>query len=291
MKIKDIIWDYLVITFAIIIVAIAVFFFMIPSNVTVGSITGVAMVLSHFIPLPVSILTMIMNIILLILGFLFIGKEFGVKTVYTAMMLPILLWVFEHVFPNNQSLTNDQTLDVVCYCCLVSVGMALLFVHNASSGGMDIVAKFMNKYLRIELGKAVAISGIVAALLSIFVFDIKTVILAVVGTYFNGIVVDHFIFGNTIKRRVCILSKKEKEILDFILYELHSGATNYHAYGAYTNERRTEIVTVVDKSEYLKLINFVTKIDPDAFVTVCSLNEIMYKPKVIEINRREEQDS
>lgn len=291
MKIKAIIWDYLVITFAIIIVAIAVFFFMMSSNVSVGSITGVAMVLSHFIPLPVSILSLIMNVILLILGFLFIGKEFGVKTVYTALMLPILLWILEQIFPNNQSLTNDQTLDVVCYCCLVSVGMALLFVHNASSGGLDIVAKFLNKYLRMELGKAVALSGIVAALLSVFVFDIKTVILAVVGTYFNGIVVDHFIFGNTIKRRVCILSKKEKEILDFILYELHSGATNYHAYGAYTNEQRTEIVTVVDKSEYLKLINFVTKTDPDAFVTVCSLNEIMYKPKVIEINRREEQES
>lgn len=286
MKIKDMIWDYLVITFAITIVAIAVFFFMMPSNVTVGSIAGVAMVLSHFVPLPVSMLTMLMNIILLILGFLFIGKEFGIKTVYTAMMLPILLWILEHIFPNNQSLTSDQTLDVVCYCCLVSVGMAILFVHNASSGGLDIIAKFMNKYLRMELGKAVSLCGIVAALLSVFVFDTKTVILSVVGTYFNGMVVDHFIFGNTIKRRVCILSKKEKEILDFILYELHSGATNYHAYGAYTNEQHTEIVTVVDKNEYLKLINFVTKTDPDAFVTVCSLNEIIYKPKVIGINKK-----
>ena len=167
MKTKDIIWDYLVITFAIIIVAIAVFFFMMPSNVTVGSITGVAMILSHFIPLPVSILTMLMNVILLILGFIFIGKEFGVKTVYTAMMLPFLLWILEHIFPNNQSLTNDQTLDVVCYCCLVSVGMALLFVHNASSGGLDIVAKFMNKYLRMDLGKAVSLSGMAAALASL----------------------------------------------------------------------------------------------------------------------------
>jgi uncharacterized membrane-anchored protein YitT (DUF2179 family) len=287
MKIKAIIWDYLVITFAITIVAIAVFFFMMSGNVTIGSITGVAMVLSHFISLPVSILTMLMNVILLIVGFLAIGKEFGIKTVYTALMLPTLLWVLERIFPNNPSLTNDQTLDVICYCFLVSVGMAMLFVHNASSGGLDIVAKLMNKYLRIELGKAIAISGIVAALLSIFVYDTKTVILSVLGTYFNGIVVDHFIFGNTIKRRVCIISKKEKEILDFILYELHSGATNYHAYGAYTNELHTEIVTIVDKSEYLKLINFVTKTDPDAFVTVCSLNEIMYKPKVIEISKKE----
>ena len=266
MKVKEIIWDYLVITFAITIVAIAVFFFMMPSNVTVGSIAGVAMILSHFVPLPVSILTMLMNVILLILGFLFIGKEFGVKTVYTAMMLPTLLWILERIFPNNQSLTNDQTLDVVCYCCLVSVGMALLFIHNASSGGMDIVAKFMNKYLRMELGKAVALSGIVAALLSVFVYDTKTVILSVIGTYFNGIVVDHFIFGNTIKRRVCIISKKEKEILDFILHELHSGATNYHAYGAYTNEQHREIVTVVDKNEYLKDLYFKRCKYPPTFI-------------------------
>lgn len=287
MKIKAIIWEFFVITIAISIVSCAVFFFMMQSNVTVGSVTGVAMIISHFTSLPVSILTMCMNVILLILGFLFIGRDFGIKTVYTAILLPIELWVLEQMFPNLQSLTGDQTLDVICYCVVVSIGMAILFVHNASSGGLDIVAKFMNKYLRMELGKAVAVSGIVAALLSIFAYDLKTVILSVLGTYFNGMVVDHFIFGNTIKRRVCIISKKQKEILDFILHELHSGATNYITYGAYTNEQRTEIVTVVDKNEYLKLINYVTKTDPDAFVTVCSLNEIMYKPKLIEPVRTE----
>jgi uncharacterized membrane-anchored protein YitT (DUF2179 family) len=278
---KENIVDFLMITVGTAIVSAAVFFFMMPSNVTVGSVAGIAMVLSHYVPLSVATLTMIMNIGLLILGFIFIGREFGAKTVYTAMLMPGIMGVFEMLFPNNQSLTGDQTLDVVCYCTLVSFGMSMLFTRNASSGGLDIVAKFMNKYFRMDLGRAVSLSGMVAALASALVFDKKTVVLSIIGTYFNGLVVDHFIFGTTVKRRVCILSKYENEILDFILNELHSGATKYHAYGAYFDTKQTEINTIVDKNEYIKLIKFVTKLDPDAFVTVYKVNEMMYKPKEI----------
>ena len=281
MKVKETIWDFLVITFATAIVAAAVFFFMMPSNVSVGSIAALAMVLANFIPLSVSALTMIMNIVLLIISFLIIGKDFGIKTVYTAMLLPTLMGIFEVVFPDNQSLTNDQTLDVVCYCVLVALAQAMLFVRNASSGGLDIVAKLMNKYLHMELGKAIGLAGMAVALSSAFVYDAKTVALSVLGTYFNGLIVDHFIFGSTIKKRVCVISKKEKEILDFILHELHSGATKYHAYGAYSDAQHTEINTIVDKNEYQKLMNFITKTDPDAFVTVYAVNEMMYKPKSI----------
>lgn len=284
MKVKENLWDFVVITIGIIIVAIAVFFFMVPSNVSVGSIAGLAVVLSNFIPLSVATLTMLMNIGLLIFGFIFIGRDFGAKTVYTAMMLPTLMGILEKIFPNNQSLTNDQTLDVICYCVLVSVGMSMLFNRNASSGGLDIVAKFMNKYFRMELGKAASLAGMVVALSSALVYDKKTVVLSILGTYFNGMVVDHFIFGSNMKRRVCIISQKEKEILDFILYELHSGATKYHAYGTYSDVQHTEINTIVDKNEYIKLINFITKTDPDAFVTVYAVNEMMYKPKVINKN-------
>ena len=240
------------------------------------------MVLNNFVPIPVSMLTLMMNIILLILGFLFIGREFGIKTVYTATLMPIMMGVFEIMYPTNPSLTNDQTLDVVCYCVIVAVGQAMLFVRNASSGGLDIVAKFMNKYLHMELGRAVAIAGMAVAISSGFVYDTKTLVLSIIATYFNGLVVDHFIFGNTLKKRVCIISKYEKEILAFILHELHSGATTYHAYGAYSDVCRTEINTIVDKNEYQKLMQYVRKIDPDAFVTVYAVNEMMYKPKVVE---------
>lgn len=282
MKIKENIIDFLMITIGTVVVSFAVFFFMMPSNVSVGSVAALAMVLSHFIPLSVSALTMIMNVVLLILGFIFIGREFGVKTVYTALLMPVLLGVFEILFPNNQSFTGNQTLDVVAYCVLVAVGQAILFVRNASSGGLDIVAKFMNKYLHMELGKAVGLAGMAVALSSALVYDKKAVVLSVLATYFNGLVVDHFIFGNTLKKRVCIISKKENEILDFILHELHSGATRYHAYGTYSDAQYNEINTIVDKNEYLKLVNFVKNIDPDAFMTVYTVNDMMYKPKVID---------
>lgn len=286
MKIKDIVWEFFVITFATVIVAASVFFFLVPSNVSVGSISGLAIVLSKVLPLSVSALTMIMNVLLLIIGFLLIGRDFGIKTVYTSILLPVVMGIFEMIFPNNQSLTGDQTLDVVCYIVFVSFGLAMLFVRNASSGGLDIIAKLMNKYLRMDLGSAMGIAGMVVAVSSFFVADMKTVILGVLGTYFNGIVLDHVIFGSNIKKRVCIISKKHDEIIDFILYDLHSGATVYEAFGAYTGNKRLEINTIVDKNEYLKLMNFVTKTDPDAFMTIYAVNEMMYRPKPI-VNRPE----
>lgn len=281
MKIKENIKEFIIITFATILVAASVFFFLIPSNVSVGSISGLAIVLANFIPLSVSALTMMMNIILLIIGFLLIGREFGIKTVYTSILLPVVMGIFEKVFPNNQSLTGDQVLDALCYCVFVCIGLAMLFNRNASSGGLDIVAKLMNKFLRMELGKAMSLAGMAVALSSALAYDKKTVILSILGTYFNGIVLDHAIFGSTVKKRVCIISQKYQEIIDYILYDLHSGATTYHAYGAFSGNRWIEINTLVDKQEYLKLINYVTKTDPDAFVTVYAANDMMYRPKPI----------
>ena len=279
MTIKNRIIDFVMITVGVTIVAIAVYFFMVPSNVSVGSITALAMIFAKHVPYSIATLTLIMNIALLIFGCVFIGKEFGIKTIYCAIMLPVILGVFENIVPDVVSLTDDQTLDVVCYICVVSIGQAMLFVRNASSGGLDIVGKFMHKYFHMELGKAVALAGLVVASLSILVSDLKTVILSLLGTYFGGIILDHFIFGTTIKKRVCIISKKEKEILDFILYDLHSGATKYHAYGTYSDAQYTEINAIVDKNEYLKLMNFITKVDPNAFITVYAVNEMRYIPK------------
>lgn len=279
MKTGEVIKDFLIITFATLIVAAAVFFFMIPSTVTVGSISGLAIVLENFLPLKVSAITMILNVVLLILGFIFIGKEFGGKTIYTSILLPVFLGVFEYLFPENRSLTGDAFLDTVGYVFIVSIGLAILFNRNASSGGLDIVAKFLNKYLRMDLGKAMSLSGMCAALSSIFVSDSKIVVLSVLGTYINGIVLDHFIFGMNEKKRVCIISQKEKEIQDFILHSLRSGATIYQAIGAYDSEPHREIITIVNKSEYAQLMNFIGKTDKDAFVTVYTVNEVLYKPK------------
>jgi len=271
--------DFLIITGGTGIVAIAVYFFMLPSHVSVGSATAFAMVLSNFIPLPISVITFVMNVILLILGFLLIGPEFGVKTVYSTLLLPVMLGILEILLPNFQSLTADPLLDVVCYILVVGIGLAVLFSRNAASGGLDIVAKIMNKFTGIELGKAMSLSGILVALSSALVYDKKIVVLSVLGTYFGGLIVDNFIFGINIKRRVCILSQKHDEILHFILHDLHSGATIYNSIGAFNHTERQEIVTIVDKQEYRQLMDYIRKTDPAAFVTVISVNEINYMPK------------
>ena len=271
--------EYAMITLGTGIIACAVYFFMMPSHVSVGSISGLAIILTNFIPMSVSSITMIMNVFLLILGFLTIGKEFGVKTVYTSILLPAMLGLLERLFPNFPSIMADPFLDMVCYIFVVSVGLAILFNRNASSGGLDIVAKILNKYLHMELGKAMSLSGILVALSSALVYDKKIVVLSLLGTYLNGIVVDRFIFGFNLKKRVCIISEKEAEIRQFIIKELHSGATVYEVLGAYNMEPRKEVITIVDKNEYLKLMNFIEKTDKDAFITIYDVNKIIYRPK------------
>ena len=271
--------DFIVITGGVTIVAVAVYFFMLPSHVSVGSATALAMVLSNFIPLPVSAITLIMNIVLLIIGFFLIGPEFGVKTVYCAVLMPGVLWIFETIFPDFQSLTQDPLLDVICYILVVGVGLSELFSYNASSGGLDIVAKLMNKYLRMDLGQAMSVSGMLVALSSALCYDKKTVVLSVLGTYFGGLVVDHFIFGLNLKRKVCIISPKVNEIVDFILYDLHSGCSLYDVTGAYDKVVRPEVIVIVDKQEYRALMDYMRKTDPKAFITVYSVNEVSYQPK------------
>ena len=271
--------EFLTITLGTAITAAAVFFFLVPSHLTIGSISALAIVVSNFIPLPISALTFILNVLLLVVGFLLIGREFGAKTVYTSILLPVVMWVLEVLFPNFQSITQDAFLDMLCYLFSVSVGLAMLFVNNASSGGLDIVAKILKKYLRMELGKAMSLSGMCVALSSALLYDAKTVVLSVLGTYLSGIVLDHFIFGMNVKRKVCILSSKREEIQRFILKELNSGATLYDAIGAYDGKVQREIITIVDKHEYSKLMSYVEKTDPMAFITVYTVNEVSNQPK------------
>ena len=265
---------------ATLITAAAVFFFLVPSHAAVSSVSGLAIVLSNFIPLNVSAITMGLNLILLIAGFLLCGHDFGFKTVYTSVLLPVFIGMFEVLLPDYTSLTGDAALDVVCYIFTVSIGLSILFNMNASSGGLDIIAKIMNRYLHMDLGRAMSLSGMVVALSSALVYDKKTVVLSVLGTYLNGMVLDHFIFGQKIKRRVCIISKdKEEQIRDWILHTLKSGATIYQAQGAYDGVVRNEIITIVDKNEYQKLMQYVIKEDPEAFLTVYNVSDMRYVPK------------
>lgn len=268
-----------ILTGAVAIIAAAVYFFLVPSHASISSISGLGIVLANFVPLPLSAITMILNVVLLVIGFLTCGREFGAKTVYTSILLPAFIGLFERLFPNLGSLTDSQELDVLCYILVVSVGLSILFNRNASSGGLDIVAKIMNKYLHMDLGKAMSLSGMCVALSAALVYDKKTVVLSVLGTYFNGIVLDHFIFDNNIKRRVCIITGKEEELRRFIIEDLHSGATVYESYGAYNMQKRREIITIVDKAEYQKLMSYMNREDPQAFITVYTVSDMRYRPK------------
>ena len=279
MNVQKTIKEFAIISVGTAIVAAAVFFFMLPSHVSVGSGAALAMVLSNFIPLSVSTITLIMNVGLLIIGFILIGPEFGAKTVYCSILMPVIMGVFEKIFPNFQSVTQDPLLDVICYILVVGIGLAILFSRNASSGGLDIVAKIMNKYLKMDLGQAMSASGIVVALSSALCYDSKTVVLSLLGTYFGGLVVDHFIFGINIKRRVCVISNQLEPIVNYVLHELHSGATLNEIIGAYDRTPKMEMVTIVDKNEYKKLMDYVRDIDPKAFVTVYSVSDMRYQPK------------
>lgn len=283
---KEVVWELFTLTAAVAIIAAAVYFFLVPSHASVSSISGLGIILTNFIPLPLSVITMVLNVVLLIIGFITCGREFGTKTVYTSILLPVFIGLFERIFPNIGSLTKTQELDVLCYVLVVSVGLSILFNMNASSGGLDIVAKIMNKYLHIELGKAMSLAGMCVALSAALVYDKKTVVLSVLGTYFNGMVVDHFIFGQNLKRRVCIITKYEEELRNFILHELHSGATIYDAIGAYNLDKRHEIITIVDKNEYQKLMNYINNLDPKAFITVYTVADMRYQQKVLENEER-----
>ena len=286
LKDTQILLEILILTAAVAIIAAAVYFFLVPSHTSVSSISGLGIVLSNFVPLPLSAITMILNVVLLIIGFFTCGREFGVKTVYTSIMLPVFLGLFEKIFPDFGSMTNSQELDVLCYTLVVSVGLSILFNRNASSGGLDIVAKIMNKYLHMELGKAMSLSGMCVALSAALVYDKKTVVLSILGTYFNGIVLDHFIFDHDMKRRVCIITEKEEELRKFIIEDLHSGATIYESIGAYNMQKRNEIIAIVDKAEYQKLMNYINNLDPKAFITVYTVADMRYQQKVLENEER-----
>ena len=279
MKKISLVKEVLILTLATAIIGAAVFFFLMPSHASVSSISGLSIVLTNFVPLSVSAITMILNVVLLIIGFVTCGSEFGYKTVYTSILLPAVIGALERFFPDFKSFTGDAALDVLCYIFFSSIGIAILFNRNASSGGLDIVAKILNKYLRIDLGKAMSAAGLCIAGSSILVYDAKTLILSILGTYFNGMILDHFIFDQKLKRRVCIVSPFEKEIRNFILNELHSGASIYKVTGAYRMKEHDEIITIVDKSEFQKLMAYIDQVDPQAFVTVYKVSEMQYRAK------------
>ncbi len=275
MKDKISLKELCILALGMFIVAFSVYFIMMPSQFVVGSLAGLVTVLTHFIPLKVSTLTLLLNILLLVLGFIFIGREFGGKTVITSFLLPFYLRVFELLFPNPPEFTEDLFVNVICYVLIISVGQAMLFNINASSGGLDIVGKLLNKYLHMDLGKAVALAGFVTASLSILVASRTILVVSLVGTYLGGLVLDHFLDGFNIRKKICILSPQYEKIQKFIVHDLGRGATIYPVYGAWDNHPQMELVTILQKNEYGRLLEYVHEEDPTAFVTVATVGQVI----------------
>lgn len=267
--------EYALIAVAMLIIAVGIYYVMMPGGFVVGSLAGFVIVLANFIPLSVSVLTFVLNAILLLMGFVFIGKEFGGKTVFASVLLPIYLGIFERVTPNPEALTGDVLIDMLCFLLFLCFGQALCFKVNASSGGLDIVGKLLNKYLYIELGKAVAIAGFVTAATSILVYDRKTLVVSLLGTYLSATVLDNFIDGFRMRKRVCIISQNYQAVQEFIFKELNRGATLYSAYGGLNHEEKVEITTILEKNEYGKLLAYMRENDPSAFMTVSSVGEVV----------------
>mgnify|MGYP000995511416 FL=1 len=273
--------DFILITIGTIICGIATYFFMVPSNLAIASVSGVAILIGKFVPLSKAMLILILNLVLLVISWFFVGREFTIKSIYPSVGLPVVMMILGYFTPNYHGVMNDQFLDMICYLFLCDLGIALMVVRNASSGGLDVLYKMANKYLNIDFGVATSVIGLFISAPAIFIYDPKTGVLSILGTYVTGIIIDHYVFGMTTKLKVCILSKKNDEICEYIINELHSGVTRYEASGGFTGDKFDEINVIVNRNEYAKLMKHLREVDPDAFATVTNIHDVMYRPKRI----------
>ena len=273
--------DFILITIGTIICGVATYFFMVPSNLAIASVSGVAILIGKFVPLSKAMLILILNLVLLVISWFFVGREFTIKSIYPSVGLPVVMMILGHYTPNYHGVMNDQFLDMICYLFLCDLGIALMVVRNASSGGLDVLYKMANKYLNIDFGVATSVVGLFISAPAIFIYDPKTGVLSILGTYVTGIIIDHYVFGMTTKLKVCILSKKNDEICEYIINELHSGVTRYEASGGFTGDKFDEINVIVNRNEYAKLMKHLREVDPDAFATVTNIHDVMYRPKRI----------
>ena len=278
---KNDIIDFILITVGTIICGAATYFFMVPSNLAIASVSGVAILIGKFIPMSKAMLILILNLVLLVISWFFVGREFTIKSIYPSVGMPVVMMIFGHFTPNYHGVMNDQFLDMICYLFLCDLGIALMFVRNASSGGLDVLYKMANKYLQIDFGVATSVIGLFISAPAIFIYNPKTGVLSILGTYVTGIIIDHYVFGMTTKLKVCILSKKNDEICEYIIDELHSGVTKYEASGGFTGDKFDEINVIVNRNEYVKLMKYLREVEPDAFATVTNIHDVMYRPKRI----------
>ena len=276
-------WKELIImTLGMAVGAAAVYYFLMPSNLIIGSISGLSIVLSELLGgVKVSLIVTVINAVLLILAWILIGPEFGAKTVYTALILGPLLEFWEKVMPYQSlmepgatSVMNDPWFDLLCFVLLLSVSQAILFRINASTGGLDILAKIVNKYLHFDIGMSVTIAGALICCSAFSINPFRMVVIGLIGTWINGVVVDYFTDALNKRKKVCIISKDHEAIRQYITNDLYRGCSIYHLEGGFTGDEKVEIVALLTKHEYSDLFNFMKEKKIDGFITASNVSEI-----------------
>lgn len=266
--------DFLIMTFGMGLAALAVHFFLIPSKLIVGSITGLSIVISKLSGIPVSALTFIINCFLLILAYFLIGKEFGLKTVYTGLILSPWLWLFETHFPVSASLMGETWFDLLCFVLILSFVQSILFRINASTGGLDIIGKIINKYLHLDIGKSIAIGGALICSTAFFINDFRLVVVGLIGTWINGLVINHFTDGFTSRKRVHIITNESEKIREFILHDIHRGVTIFNIEGGYSRKNMFMLEVILTNDEFGNLMAYIRKEKIKTFITADNVSEI-----------------
>lgn len=276
--------DLIIMTAGMFVAALGVYFFLIPSKLIVGSITGLSLVLAQLIPfITVGQTIFVINSILLVLSFILIGNEFGAKTVYTALILGPMVDFLSKVFPITHSLFDTvvagQTIanpwfDLLCFVLILSASQSILFSINASTGGLDILAKIINKYAHVHLGTAVTVAGGLICCTAFAINPVSLVIIGLVGTWLNGLILNHFMASINSKTRVYIISDEYDKIKDFILHQLYRGCTLHEIVGGYSGEKRIQLEVVVDQDEFATIIDFMHHEKIESFITSDVVSEV-----------------
>lgn len=278
--------EFLIVTLGMMVSAAGIYYFMVPGKLILGTASGLAIVLSVLlesvgISMKVSMLVLIINIFLLILAFLFLGKDFGVKTVYASLVLGPMMDLWELILPyqkliepGSTSVMGDLWFDLVAFIILLSIAQAILFNINASTGGLDIVAKLLNKFLHIDIGTALSASGLVTGLTGFLINPFRLVIIGLIGTWLNGIAVDYFMASLNKRKRVCLVSNEHEKIRKYIIEDLRRGCSLYEMTGGYTLNKEVEVQALLTQDEFASLMDFVRKEDIHAFVTAGNVSEI-----------------
>ncbi|MCR5637164.1 MAG: YitT family protein [Clostridiales bacterium] len=269
--------EYSILTFATIILCFGIHLFRLPNNFTFGGVTGLAILLSAFLPLSTSVLNLIFNVALLIIGYIFLGRSFAFKTVFVSMLYSVVLWLMELYMPITAPLTDQPMLELIYAIFIPSFASAIIFNLNSSSGGTDIIAMIVKKYTSMAIGNALFIVDCIIACLTFLVFDITTGLYSLCGLLAKSLVIDVVIENINTCKYFNIVCQNPDPICDFILNHLKHSATIYNAEGAFTHQKKYVIMAAMSRRQAVQLRNFIKKTEPDAFILISSTSEIIGK--------------